>query len=159
MPTLLLKLTPQAQALPHRPPRLFVQSLDGEPIPSRVHGTAILSPACISADFRPRFHHEHSVCPECNDLALTATDHDGHRLPADRQIAVDRDITVRVLLPGPDAYLRVLVRDGVQAPLRRRQKTEIAFTANQLPDASEIRPHTFFGCRRVFPRNAKINSL
>lgn len=99
MPTLLLKLTPQAQALPHRPTKLFVQSLDGEPLPSRVHGTAILNPACIAADFRPRFHHKDGVFPECNDLALTATDHDCQRLPADRQIAVDRDTTVRVLLP------------------------------------------------------------
>lgn len=151
MLTLLLNLAPKAQALPHSPTGLFVQSLSNEPRPSRVHGTAILNLASIAADFRPRFQHEHGGLPECNDLALTSTDHDFHRLLADRQIAVDRDITIRVLLPSPDARLRVFVRDRVQVPFRRRQKTEIAFTVNQLPSPREIRQHTSLGCRRVFP--------
>lgn len=129
MLTLLLKFTPQAQALPHSPTGLFVQSLNGEPLPSSVHGTAIFNPACLAADFRTRFHHERGAFPECNDLAVTATNYDCHRLPADRQVTVDRGITVRVLLPRPDAHLRVFVRDRVQAPFRRRQKTEIAFIA------------------------------
>ena len=106
-----------------------------------VEHPAILDPARASAHFGSRFEDQRIFIPIHAGPALTAPDDEWLGFAADRQVAVNREVAVRIFLARADLQTWIFVRHCVHAQFGRRKKREIAFAANQLPHSREVWPH------------------